>query len=209
MDNQNIISPRYRLPILIIIAILAGAVLFVILREQKIPKGEIKVKAPEIEAKKLPPKEARIYGELKNKASLIVQGMVITVNSQWNDDNTFIWTLAEIKIDKWLKNKGNKNTIVVKIPGGTVDDITQHHYPELVLNSGEEVMLFVTNNPYFSHLEQGMYEPKEHFNILGFEKGKLKIKDGKIEDLNLSPEELLNEVGSLPSDISAPEEIIF
>lgn len=125
--------------------------------------------------------------ELKERAHTIVRGRVLKKQSQWNEGNNFIWTFVDIKVSDWIKDKEGKQeeVITVKIPGGTVGDISQHSSDEIVLNEDEEVILF---------LGKERYQDKEYYTVPDLEQGKLSIKEGKIEHPDIPAEDILNEL---------------
>ena len=64
------------------------------------------------------------WGERVDLSEKIIRGQVVAVESYWNPERTFIYTDVTVLIDEYLKGDGPKKNIL-KIPGGTVRDMTQ------------------------------------------------------------------------------------
>lgn len=124
--------------------------------------------------------------ELKEKSDSIVRGDVISTKSEWNEEGNFIWTYVGVKVSKWIKDKGRgEEVITVKIPGGTVGDITQGSSDQVTFKKGEEVLLFLRKEAYLN---------KEHFQVVGMEQGKYTIEGGKIKEKGISADKFIKEI---------------
>jgi hypothetical protein len=87
-----------------------------------------------------------IQTEIKNLskgADLIVTGNVIDQKSQWNSDNSRIYTQVTIQVDEYLKGSNNQDKIVITHPGGEVGNVgeTYSHIP--TFSNDEEVLVFL------------------------------------------------------------------
>jgi hypothetical protein len=80
--------------------------------------------------------------ELENIADIIVRGRVTGLTSQWEDNQTKIYTYISFHVDNYLKGSGPDN-IIIKQLGGTVDEIFLFipNAPQLIEN--EEVLLYL------------------------------------------------------------------
>lgn len=81
--------------------------------------------------------------DLTRGASRIVVGDVVSTQAQWEDGR--IVTLATVQVDHNLKGSGAAQ-VVVRIPGGTIGNLTMKVGEAPVLNAGEEVVLFLRPN---------------------------------------------------------------
>jgi hypothetical protein len=63
-------------------------------------------------------------GERVDLSQKVIRGQVTSIRSYWNPERTLIYTDVTIQVDEYLKGDGPRQ-IVLKIPGGTVDDKTQ------------------------------------------------------------------------------------
>lgn len=64
------------------------------------------------------------WGERVDLSEKIIRGQVAAIESYWNPEKTLIYTNITVLIDEYIKGDGPKK-IILKIPGGTVRDITQ------------------------------------------------------------------------------------
>jgi hypothetical protein len=80
--------------------------------------------------------------QMSTEADLILAGKVVSQNSNWNKENTRIYTSVTIEVDELIKGSSTENKITVVHPGGEVGEIGElySHTPKFVKN--EEVLLF-------------------------------------------------------------------
>ena len=64
------------------------------------------------------------WGERVDLSQKIIRGQITSIRSYWNPERTLISTDVIVRVDEYLKGDGPRE-IVLKIPGGAVDDKTQ------------------------------------------------------------------------------------
>ena len=104
--------------------------------------------------------------EMTKRSSLVIVGKVESVTGKWNAENTTILTHAIISPKTFLIGNSEKDLLVIELLGGTVDSLTTTAVGEASLNSGEEVVLFLTQNT------KGQ---SESYRIVGHAQGKFRI----------------------------------
>jgi hypothetical protein len=87
-----------------------------------------------------------IQSDIKNLsqgADMIITGKVVDQKSQWNSDNSRIFTNVTIQVDEYLKGSDNQDRIVITHLGGEVGSVgeTYSHIPTFI--DDENVLLFV------------------------------------------------------------------
>ena len=87
-----------------------------------------------------------IQSDIKNLsqgADMIITGKVIDQKSQWNSDNSRIYTNVTIQVDEYLKGSENQDRIVITHLGGEVGSVgeTYSHIPTFI--DDENVLVFV------------------------------------------------------------------
>ena len=97
--------------------------------------------------------------ELIAKASAIVDGRVIKVDSFWNDEHTAIHTEAVVAIDDFVAGDAPA-TVVIRTPGGQVDDYVIEAVGCPQFEKGQRVLLFLTP-------DRG-----DMFRVLGYQQGR-------------------------------------
>lgn len=103
-----------------------------------------------------------IQSDIKNLsqgADMIITGKVVDQKSQWNSDNSRIYTNVTIQVDEYLKGSDNQNRIVITHLGGEVGDIgeTYSHIPTFI--DDENVLVFVKKSAKDESL--GVFEGEE------------------------------------------------
>jgi len=89
---------------------------------------------------------------MSENADLIITGKVLEQSSNWNEDNTRIYTQATIHVEEYLKGANNGSSVVVRYLGGEVGDVGElySHMPRF--ENEEEVLVFLkrdnTNTDY-------------------------------------------------------------
>ena len=113
--------------------------------------------------------------ELTNKATLIVQGKVISKNSFWNQNRTRIFTENEVLVSHVFKGTTTDSIISIVTVGGEVDDyfqfqthtidlqIEQKGYFLLTDNNNDQSKLRLVNDTYGACIETNDLNPRIHF----------------------------------------------
>ncbi len=81
--------------------------------------------------------------ELTEQATMVITGTVEDTKSEWNEDETQIYTYITISVDEFVKGAVPDERVTIKQIGGTVDDITLYIVDSPQFRVGEEVLLFV------------------------------------------------------------------
>ncbi len=123
-------------------------------------------------------------GDLTSGADLIIDGTVSQTTSRWNDENTSIITEAVINVDELLKGHIDGDQVVVLVPGGTVENVTQRHSVMPIYTPGERSIYFLRSTTA-SQITRGTqvdltssgpwYEVYYHFQ------GKLDVQDDSVD----------------------------
>ena len=100
--------------------------------------------------------------DLSREASSIVVGEVADAQSQWEGGN--IYTYVTISVEHYVKGAGGKE-VTIKVPGGTVGDITQFVSDVPSFQIGERTLLFLKD---------------EFFQIVGWHQGKFAIVNHEV-----------------------------
>jgi hypothetical protein len=122
--------------------------------------------------------------DLTLKAGRILVGTVVDLRSEWNSDQTLIYTYATIAVEDHLKGTPDQMEVTVMVPGGQVGDTGISVSGVAEFSEGEKVLLF---------LEEG---ESGAFGVLGGFQGKLVIYGDKVfvegEEVPLA--DLVNEI---------------
>lgn len=121
--------------------------------------------------------------ELVSKSDYIGKGIVETKYSQWENNNSKIYTYTVVDINK--NYKGYDDKVVVKTLGGIVGEIGMKVPGQAIFKENEEVLLFLENNneeniaSISTNLGISENEAKSmpEYNIVGFSQGKFSIKE--------------------------------
>ena len=118
--------------------------------------------------------------EMTTKADYIGKGVVEREYSQWEDNKIYTYTV--VKVNK--NYKGNKDKVVIKTLGGTVDDIAMKVPGQAKFNEDDEVLTFLEKQKddvisVRKNLGISSYEAQHipEYSIVGFSQGKFSIKD--------------------------------
>ena len=80
--------------------------------------------------------------DIQSQADAIVTGTVTGVSSQWNQDRTAIYTDVTIAVERADKGSVDRD-VVVRVPGGEVDDIGMAVEDVPVFSVGQQVKLYL------------------------------------------------------------------
>jgi hypothetical protein len=112
--------------------------------------------------------------ELIQKSEAIVLGTVQNMHSAWAPDRSQIYTYVTFQVEAQFKGQPVDNTMIIQIPGGTADGITQ----------------WVSDVP---HLQPGMRVVLHTFMqdtgypwIYGWEKGVLPVENDALPNYNMT-----------------------
>jgi hypothetical protein len=94
------------------------------------------------------------------------------MQSAWNDEHTNILTTIAITPERWIKGESSANPFILRVPGGTVGDITEITEDMPSFQEGERVVLLLV-------------EPQGGYEVTGGVLGKTIVNDD---------EELLNDL---------------
>jgi hypothetical protein len=84
--------------------------------------------------------------QLTRNASVILEGDVTAVRSEWNADRTRITTAVSIRVGQYHKGNLGRDVIEIRLAGGTVDDITMAVIGQPSFERDERVFLFLKPN---------------------------------------------------------------
>lgn len=84
--------------------------------------------------------------ELTEASSLIIQGEATNIRSYWQADRRFILTEITVQVTDALKGDAS-GTQVITIPGGRIGDTAYEVSDMPVFAQGEEVLLFISQDP--------------------------------------------------------------
>jgi len=118
--------------------------------------------------------------ELTARADFIVLGTVTNLTSQWTADHKSIYTLVALSVEELIKGDLGNGEIVIMVPGGTAEGVTQTMEDAASFRVSERVVVF---------LRQG--DDATYYVIGGFQ-GKYTIEDDKIAGSSTSLVEFIS-----------------
>ncbi len=101
--------------------------------------------------------------ELSKKSELIVTGRVMEQRSEWNEENTRIYTRVSISVDEYHKGEGASENLTVTSLGGEVGEVGELYTGTARFEKDEEVFLFLKK------------DQKNNYRVTGSNLGKYKI----------------------------------
>ena len=128
--------------------------------------------------------------ELVVEARSVCQGVVTDVNPQWNNDHTMIYTDVTVSVDECLKGREGPE-ITLKIPGGTVGEITLWVSDTPTFEKDEEVILFLQ---------------EEYFQIVGWYQGKYTIEDDIVLEKAIPVNQFIGQIRAAMETTGIPVE---
>ena len=99
------------------------------------------------------------WGERVDLSEKIVRGQVISIRSYWNPEKTLIYTDVKVFVSEYLKGDGPME-IMLKIPGGTVDDKTEWVSDTPRFNLGDDDVIFLESSGQITGGPDGVYPLK-------------------------------------------------
>lgn len=127
---------------------------------------------------------------LSQGADMIVTGKVVDQKSQWNSDNSRIYTQVTIQVDEYLKGSENQDRIVITHLGGEVGNVgeTYSHIP--TFSNDEDVLVFAKKSA-----------KDESLRVFEGEEGKLTLYQNKntgekVTSNNIKASEIKKEIKS-------------
>ena len=127
--------------------------------------------------------------ELTTRATTILTGTVINLNSRWNPGHTGIVTDVTVAVSSYVKGGNGQRQIVIAVPGGEVDGLV-----EMV----SDVPVFTLNQEVFLFLQEG------DFQIVGWHQGKFTIYEGWVVEISTPVEDLVGRVKKVMSGLPDP-----
>jgi hypothetical protein len=97
------------------------------------------------------------------KADLIVIGRVIDVKTRWDETRSKIYTFVSLALEEAIKGHSSKKNIMIRVPGGEVDEIGTF-VPEMAsFRKGERALVFLirdlrSDNFFVLYGQFGKYE---------------------------------------------------
>jgi len=124
--------------------------------------------------------------DLTSEADNIIRGTVKKIKSEWNNEETFIWSFVTINVSSTIKGKSlEEKNISVKIPGGVVGEITQRSEHQVTFKKGEDVILF---------LKPKIYKETEYFHVVRQFHGKFAIQEETVVEKKLNIEAFIGNI---------------
>ncbi|HOX26883.1 MAG TPA: hypothetical protein PLL30_14390 [Candidatus Krumholzibacteria bacterium] len=102
--------------------------------------------------------------QLSNEADRIVVAAVADLESAWAPDGLTIYTDVTLQVEQDLKNSG-ASTITVRIPGGTVGDLSMVESDTPTFELGERVVAFLKTDDQKELMIWGWYQGK--YSVIG------------------------------------------
>ena len=138
--------------------------------------------------------ETSRLAKLSKGADIIVTGKVMEKKSSWNENKTRIYTRATLKVDEFIKGKGNGNSVDILYPGGEVDDVGEIYTHMPTFEQDEEVLVFLKKD-----------DKQNNYRVFQGEEGKIKVindpeRKEKVNGENQSIKALKTEIRNILSD---------
>ena len=122
--------------------------------------------------------------ELTVSAEEIIKGKVKEINSQWDDKKTLIYSQITIEVKEIIKGESEREEIVIKQLGGSIDNIRLKIAGMPLFKEEEEVILFL--NKHKKQLKK--------FYVTGLCQGKFAVKNEKVERNNLTVQQFIGNI---------------
>ena len=90
--------------------------------------------------------ECSVKSYLVEKADYVIEGVVESSKSKWNEQKTLIFTYTNILIQKYLKGTPfEENKLQIITPGGEVEGIGQSVEDQPIFHQGKKVRIYFQN----------------------------------------------------------------
>lgn len=138
--------------------------------------------------------ETSRLAKLSKGADVIVTGKISEKKSDWNENKTRIYTRATLKVDEFIKGKGNGNSVEIIYPGGEVDDVGEIYTHMPTFEQDEEVLVFLKKD-----------DKQNNYRVFQGEEGKIKVindpgRKEKVNGTNQSIKALKAEIRNILND---------
>ena len=124
--------------------------------------------------------------EVCTSADNIVIATVKESSCQYSEYDGKIYTYTKAHIDEVIKGDAAMTEVIVKTPGGRIDDVMMEVPGSPELMQGENCILFLYNA-----------DPRYLSNLVGFTQGEYSIVNGIIQENGKTVEEFMNEIESI------------
>lgn len=101
---------------------------------------------------------------MSKNADIIITGKVVEQNSNWNENNTRIYTQATIQVEEYLKGSNNSGSVIVSYPGGEVGDVGEMYSHMPRFQDNEEVLVFLKKD-----------DKSTNYKVFNGEEGKINV----------------------------------
>jgi hypothetical protein len=129
--------------------------------------------------------------ELVRKASTILHGVVTDIRSQWNNDQTMIYTYVTVSVKDYLKGGSETKEVTIEVPSGTVGEITLWVSDTPTFEKDQEVILFLR---------------EEYFQIVGWYQGKYTIVDNIVVEKGIPVNQFIGQIHAIMENLGIPVE---
>ncbi len=114
-------------------------------------------------------KSPRLTAEqLTDQSDVIAVGKVTSLRSEWNKEQTRIYTHVTLSVDEFLKGSEAQNVLTIAHLGGEVGRVGELYSETATFQKNEEVMVFAKKDP------KGMYR------VTGADQGKISVMTDKL-----------------------------
>ena len=104
------------------------------------------------------------FESMSKNADLIITGKVTQQSSNWNEDNTRIYTRATIQVEEYLKGNNNSGPIIVSYLGGEVGEVGEMYTHMPRFEDNEEVLVFLKKD-----------DKSPNYKVFNGEEGKINV----------------------------------
>ncbi len=126
--------------------------------------------------------------QLGQEANSIVTGKVVALESRWDMDDGLINTYVTVRVREHLKGAPTTSEVVIRVPGGEVEDLGLYVSEAPWFEPGEDVFVFLSP------------ELKGARSVVGWYQGKLTIQNGRVVEFDLPVGEVLSHaLGNKPN----------
>jgi hypothetical protein len=101
---------------------------------------------------------------MSKNADIIITGKVVEQNSNWNENNTRIYTQATIQVEEYLKGSNNSGPVIVSYLGGEVGDVGEMYSHMPRFENNEEVLVFLKKD-----------DKSTNYKVFNGEEGKINV----------------------------------